>query len=331
MSNSKKQNSKQGNKNNNSVKKAVNSKKNNNNKSTGNVKNKKDLEKTGKIDLVFDDERLEKTELLDISFIDSSNEKKDKSKTDKIEVLTEEDEKLFKSNNNIRNGFITCLVILLAFVLGFSVAALVINSKVEVKTKLEKEITYKNDENIVFVGDSLFDGYDVEESFKGRHVVNSGISGNKTTDILADMEQRIYRYNPSTVFLLIGTNDFCDDELTKEDTVLNIGKIIDEIKENRPYAEINVISLLPVNKTDDEKISASMVANRNNKEIKEVNRGVKVLCEEKKVTFVDMFSLLVDEEGNMKIDYTTEGLHLTDEGYAVITKELMKYLEEDKK
>ena len=245
-------------------------------------------------------------------------------------MLSLEDEKLFISNNNARNNFIIILVILLSFVLGFSLSALVINSKVEVKTKVEKEVTFKNDENIVFVGDSLFEGYNVEESFKDRHVVNSGISGNKTTDILDDMEKRIYRYNPSTVFLLIGTNDFIDDELTKEDTVLNIGKIIDEIKENRPYTEINVISLLPVNKTDNEKISVSMIANRNNKEIKEINSGVKVLCDEKKVIYIDMYNLLTDENGNLKIDYTIEGLHLTKEGYSVITNELMKYLDNNK-
>lgn len=218
------------------------------------------------------------------------------------------------------------LIVLVAFTLGFTVSVLFTGNKVETKVEVQKEEVIKNDENIVFLGDSLFEMYNVEEYFEGRHVVNSGISGHKTTDILKNMEKRVYQYNPSDIFLLIGTNDFLDDNISRDDTVLNIGKIVDAIKKNRPSAKINVLSLLPVNKSDDEKISYTMLSSRNNKDINEINDKLKTLCNDKNVTYVDVHSLLEDENGDLNIDYTLEGLHITPEGYKVITKELMKYI-----
>lgn len=312
-----------------------NKKRNNKNKITNinnkqNQKKTRDLEKTNKIDLVFDEERLEKTELLDLSFIEdaskfNSNELKEEKKVDKnVEILELEDERLLTAGR--KSPIIILLMILVAFTLGFAVNVLFMQNKENTEIKVEKEEIIKNDENIVFVGDSIFEFYDVGKYFEGRKVVNSGISGHKTTDILENMERRIYRYNPSDVFLLIGTNDFWDKELSLEDTIANIGKIIEGIKENRPHAKINVISVLPINNSDDEKINHGMVAKRNNEEITEINNGVKSICEKEKVTYIDLYSLLVDENGDLDIDYTTEGLHITPDGYTIITKELKKYI-----
>ena len=145
-------------------------------------------------------------------------------------------------------------------------------------TKIEEKIV--NDENIVFLGDSIFELYDVNEYFKDKHVVNSGISGHRTTNVLKDLETRVYRYNPSVVFIMIGTNDMLDN-LSNEETITNVGKIIDEIKKNRPSAIINVISLFPVNTSDDSKVVHSMVKTRNNKDINIMNNGIKKICKEK--------------------------------------------------
>ncbi len=313
---------------------SVDNKKTKSNKNNQN--NQKSLDKTGTIDLVFDDERLDKTDLLDISFLEKASKNKDKKASDnkkekeEIEILSEEDEKLFKKDSNVNsNKFIMLLIIFVAFILGFIVCNLFTETKVETKIKVEKEEIIKNDENIVFVGDSLFDFYDVEKYFEGRHVVNSGISGDITTDILDNMEERVYRYNPSTIFLLIGTNDLVNPASSKEKVALNIEKIIKEIKENRPYTKINVLSLLPVNKSDNEKINLDAVQGRRNSDINEINKDLKIICDENDVSYIDMHSLFSDEDGKFKLDYTTEGLHISDEGYKVMTEEIMKYINDE--
>ena len=43
-------------------------------------------------------------------------------------------------------------------------------------------------------------------------------------------------------------------------------------------------------------------------------------------TYIDMYDLLTDDDGNFSKDYTDDGLHPNDDGYEVITKELKKYI-----
>ena len=61
------------------------------------------------------------------------------------------------------------------------------------------------------------------------------------------MDEKVYIYNPSKVFILIGTNDFDEERHGKfdEDTTIdNIKSIIEGIKENRRFAEIYIESVI---------------------------------------------------------------------------------------
>ena len=95
----------------------------------------------------------------------------------------------------------------------------------------------KNYTNYLFLGDSITDYYDLDKYYEGYKVVNSGISGNQTSDILDDLQKRAYVYNPSTIFLLIGTNDYIHNKKEAE-TVNNIKEIIEKLNKNLPNAKI---------------------------------------------------------------------------------------------
>ena len=178
---------------------------------------------------------------------------------------------------------------------------------------------------IVFVGDSLTDNYNVYEYYKGLDVYNRGIGGDTTEGLLRRMDESIFDLEPSKIVLLIGINDF---ELVKNSTpntiYQNILKIIALIKERLPETEIILESLYPVNKSEDKKIDIASVINKDNEKIKEVNNLIKDI---KGVTYVDMYSKLVDEKGMLNIDYTMEGLHVNSFGYHVVTKEIRNILE----
>lgn len=190
----------------------------------------------------------------------------------------------------------------------------------EDKKKL-KSLT-KDYTNYLFLGDSITQIYDLDKYFKGLPVVNSGISGNTTEDISNDMKGRVYNYNPSKVFLLIGTNDFIHD-ISIDDIVSNIEKIISEINDNKPQAEIYVESIYPVNNNLDKK----MVDDRNNDDIMKINKRIKKYCEDNDYIYINMYDKLLDEEGNFNEKYTYDGLHPNERGYEIITKELNKYLD----
>ena len=134
------------------------------------------------------------------------------------------------------------------------------------------------------------------------------------------MKTRVYDYNPSKIFLLIGTNDLRDGK-SQEAVVQNIEEIIEEIQTNRKQAEIFVESLYPVNAS-----VSSAVGVRSNATIQNINAQLEEYCKEKNLTYIDLYAKLQDEQGNLQIQYTADGLHLSDAGYQVVAEVLQEYL-----
>lgn len=265
---------------------------------------------------------LDSIENLDVSFVEKKKRQTVRKKLATDEVVVED-----KARKSIGVVFLIVPLLITIALLGYFVVSY--NNLKKVKSR-EKVITKTVEKKVVadnylFLGDSITDFYDLDKYYEDLPVVNSGINGNRTTDILNDMKDRVYRYNPSKVFLLIGTNDIIDGK-GNDEIIDNIKKIIELIKKNRPYAEIYLESIYPVNKTDNDKISLSMVSSRDNDQIIEINKKLKKYCNEKKITYIDLYSKLVDDEGNLKLDYTKEGLHLSDDGYKVVTEEISKYI-----
>lgn len=182
------------------------------------------------------------------------------------------------------------------------------------------------DENIVFFGDSITSFYKVDEFFPKNNVINSGISGNITNDLLERMDD-VYKYNPSKVFLLIGINDL-NRGRSSDEILTNIQKIINNIKTHRKYTKIYVESIYPINRNVFEDKDYSFNEDITNDTIKEINDKIKEMCKENNVEYVDVFNNLLDSEGNLKDIYTKEGLHLSDLGYFKVTSSLSKYINE---
>ena len=136
---------------------------------------------------------------------------------------------------------------------NFGIIALIIMLffSINVKNNKKEPVVVKKEvinPNIVMLGDSITDYYDLDKYFgEDKLIVNSGISGNKTSDILSDMKNRVYRYNPSKVFLLIGINNFLHDDITPDEMVNQIDEIVTEIHEKLPNTIIYIESIYPVN------------------------------------------------------------------------------------
>lgn len=261
-----------------------------------------------------------------------------KSKKKKYNTRLEKNKNIYYKNNSLSskkdNKKQVVVLVLVVSILLNSVLLLVINSKnssinklndnlEEEKSSFNKEIETIKDNyaNYLFLGDSITEYYDLEKYFPDMPVVNSGVAGDTTEDILDDMKNRVYDYNPSKIFLLIGTNDLRDDK-SVEEVVENIKKIIEEIKTYRKEAEIYLESIYPVN----EEINKKVVGARENDDINEINKEIEKYTKEEGITFINTHELLVDEDGLLKEDYTDDGLHLNEEGYEVVSKTLEKYL-----
>jgi lysophospholipase L1-like esterase len=192
----------------------------------------------------------------------------------------------------------------------------------------EKEtVKYVTDQNIVFFGDSITEGYKVDEFFPDTFVINSGISGNKSNQLLERIENDVYAYNPSKVFILIGINDM-NHSVPEEEILNNIQKVINGIKINRKYTKIYIESIYPINRNMFDDIEYGFNKEVTNDKIKKINSKIKTMCEDNDINYVDVYSSLTDTNGNLKAVYSKEGLHLTDLGYFKVTKVLEKYISE---
>ena len=178
--------------------------------------------------------------------------------------------------------------------------------------------------NIVFLGDSITQGYNLSNYFNNYPVINSGISGNTTRDVLNNMYDRVYIYNPSKVIILIGTNDIFNG-INKEETISNINKIISNIKTNLPNTKIYLESIYPINNSDSPSINHWMVGSRTNSFITSINNELKKIDG---VTYINMYDSLI-LNGLLNLAYTYDGLHMNSNGYTVITNKLKPYVKEN--
>ncbi|MDR2127192.1 MAG: GDSL-type esterase/lipase family protein [Prevotellaceae bacterium] len=182
------------------------------------------------------------------------------------------------------------------------------------------EILPVTSSDIIFIGNSITDGCEWSELFNNINVKNRGISADRTYWIL-DRLDYIIKGKPRKLFVQSGTNDL-GAGYSPQSVVDNIAKLIDRFQAESPETELYIQSIFPVN--DDFKKYVNHISK--GKEIIETNALLKQLCIRKGITFIDIYSKLVDENGKLNEKYTNDGLHLMGAGYLVWKKAVEKYL-----
>jgi acetyl esterase/lipase len=169
-------------------------------------------------------------------------------------------------------------------------------------------------DNIVMLGNSLTEGGKNWGSKLGNHdVINRGISGDVTQGVLMRIGEICFS-KPKSIFLLIGINDINGGNKSAEETLANILKIVSKIHTLSPRTKVYVQTILPTN------------YNKLVPTIATVNKGLKAEATANNYVVIDTHALFADENDLMKPALTSDGVHLTDAGYEVWTKELSKYI-----
>ena len=66
---------------------------------------------------------------------------------------------------------------------------------------------------------------------------------------------------------------------------------------------------------------------RSNQRISEANAGVKQLASKHGAQFLDLNTGITDEKGNLKAEYTVEGMHMYADGYKPVLDALLPVLQ----
>ena len=161
------------------------------------------------------------------------------------------------------------------------------------------------DTDIVFVGDSITARFEWDEYFTDYTVANRGIDSDVTEGILHRLDT-IVSQTPEKIFLMVGINDIRQG-ISPEATLTNYEKILDELMTALPDCQIYLQSVLPVHTS----------TGIDNRDVQSLNASLKALAESKGLSYLDIYSAVVDSENNFT--YTVDGVHPTGEGYSIWT------------
>ncbi|MBO4541045.1 MAG: hypothetical protein J5736_03625, partial [Bacilli bacterium] len=136
---------------------------------------------------------------------------------------------------------------------------------------------------VCFIGDSITDGYDVKSFYPQWDVLNRGIGGDKTYNVLDILPISFYAVKPKVGVLLIGINDIGTGRSNSEieETYENILK---GIHENLPSCKMIVESVYP---------TSGNCAIWND-QVNELNPKIEALSEKYSYQYVDVHTPLLD-------------------------------------
>lgn len=187
---------------------------------------------------------------------------------------------------------------------------------------------------IVCAGSSLMEQFPVEKFIKENQLdvtlYNRGIGGYITDELLEHIDTCILDLQPSRLFINIGTNDLSNPNVTISQMIANYDRILSIVQEKFPQVEIYMMAYYPINYEAAAEEMKPCLRVRTNERINEANEAVKVLAQKHHARYIDINAPLKDAQGNLKAEYTIEGMHITEEGYRSIFPEFMKYVMEPK-
>ena len=167
---------------------------------------------------------------------------------------------------------------------------------------------------VVFYGDSITDnwGRTYGKFFPDEPWVNRGISGQTTPQMLARFSQDVLALHPKAVVILAGINDIFG----------NTGV------ESLPVIEDNFRAMVTLAKAAHVSVVLSSVmpalhfrlrpGTDPRAEIVQLNTWLQQFAKEQNLVYLDYYSALVGPDGGMKPELVRDGLHPTNEGYAVM-------------
>jgi len=169
---------------------------------------------------------------------------------------------------------------------------------------------------VVFLGDSITDGWRLNEYFPERDFVNRGISGQITGEMLGRMKADVIDLRPALVLVLAGTNDIARGVPVR--AIQNNLSMIADLAEAHKIRPL-FASLLPVSDYHkDQNPQYEQSKRRPPAAIREINTWLANFCRQRNYVYVDYFSATADRSGFLKADLSDDGLHPNSAGYRIM-------------
>jgi lysophospholipase L1-like esterase len=167
---------------------------------------------------------------------------------------------------------------------------------------------------VVFLGDSITDGWQLAQFFPGKPYVNRGISGQTTPQMLVRLFPDVLDLKPAALIILAGTNDIARN--TGPVTLAMIEENFQAITELAQAHGIKVIlcSLTPVS----DYTARKQTDQRPPADILKLNAWLREYAAKVHAVFADYYAALVDDKGMLREGDSNDGLHPNAKGYELL-------------
>ncbi|GLQ93602.1 SGNH/GDSL hydrolase family protein [Dyella acidisoli] len=171
------------------------------------------------------------------------------------------------------------------------------------------------DHRVVFFGDSITESWiDADSDLFTNDVIDRGISGQTTTQMVVRFRQDVIDLHPAVVHILAGTNDIAGNTgPTSIEAIENNIKTMVELARAH-HVRVILASITPVAKYPWRREVQPVET------IRTINDWMKGYAKENGLVYLDYFSSLDDGHRGFIAKLAIDGVHPNAEGYAVMDK-----------
>lgn len=167
----------------------------------------------------------------------------------------------------------------------------------------------QSENDIVFLGNSLTEAGAWAELAGNPNIKNRGISGDVTWGLIARLDE-LLTVPPAKIFILTGTNDL-KRGVPIEVITQQFRRLLIAVKTKAPKTKIYLQSVFPVN----EYMTAPAYKKITNALVLALNKKLAALAPVYGAQYVHVHEILTDNTGNLKKEFTPDGIHLWPDAY----------------
>ncbi|HKH60381.1 MAG TPA: SGNH/GDSL hydrolase family protein [Flavitalea sp.] len=173
--------------------------------------------------------------------------------------------------------------------------------------------------SILFVGSSSIRMWtNIKDDFRMHSVINRGLGGSALPDVIRYADEIIFHYQPAQVVIYCGENDLAaSDTVTAQIVFERFQTLFNMIRKKLPETAVAFVSIKP--SPSRAHLLPKVIAANNL--IKDFLKG------QTKAVYIDVFSAMIDQQGNPKPElFVDDKLHMNQKGYAIWVEIIEPYL-----
>ncbi|MEA5579426.1 SGNH/GDSL hydrolase family protein [Anabaena sp. UHCC 0451] len=167
----------------------------------------------------------------------------------------------------------------------------------------------------ILAGDSLSLWFPPDLLPEDRNWLNQGISG-ETSDGLLKRLDVFDSTKPEIILVMIGINDLIRG-VGDEEILANQKQIIRYLRRTHPDTKIMLQSILPHGAEQSTWEGRDKLLAIPNSRIRKLNQELQTIANQQSIQYLDLYPLFANKEGDMRREFSTDGLHLNPQGYTV--------------